>query len=421
MLNNNIQDTNTDHLRVNGKRLWNRLMAMAEIGATKKGGCNRQALTSLDKEGRKLFIQWCEDAGCTAKWDAIGNLFIRRSGMNNDLPAVMTGSHLDTQPTGGKFDGVYGVLAGLEVIESLNDHDLKTEHPIEIVAWTNEEGVRFSPAMMGSGVFSGVFDLHEMLAVTDKTNTTVEKALKDIDFVGSYETNEKQIKASFEVHIEQGPILEQEKKQIGVVLGIQGIRWYDLTIVGQPVHAGPTPMEYRRDPVKVVSKIVDQLFLLAEKYGPWARVTFGDINATPGSRNTVPETVTIAVDLRNPDQEALDQMDKEFRSIVTANIYQGMLSDIRDEWNLPAVEFDESCVESVESSVQMLGYSYKKMVSGAGHDSGYVSRVAPTSMIFVPCEEGISHNEAENAKPEDLEAGCNVLFHSMLKMAVGKK
>ena len=413
-----MSQANKENLRINGERLWSRLMAMAEIGATDKGGCNRQALTDLDQQGRELFMQWCDAAGCTAQWDAIGNLFIRRPGRNNDLPAVLTGSHLDTQPTGGKFDGVYGVLAGLEVIESLNDHQIETEHPIEVVAWTNEEGARFSPAMMGSGVFSGVFKLEDMLAVQDKAGISVKQALEQTGFSGTYNSQNKAIKAAFEVHIEQGPILEQEAKQIGVVSGIQGIRWYDLTITGQPVHAGPTPMEYRRDPFKALTTIIDDLYALAAEHGPWARVTFGDIQALPGARNTVPETVTIAVDLRNPDQAILDKMDAAFRALVEKHsTAHGLQAMIRDEWNLPAVTFAPACVEAVSSAVKGLGYSHMAMVSGAGHDSGYVAQVAPTSMIFVPCEEGISHNEAENATPDDLEAGCNVLFHAMLMMA----
>lgn len=393
-------------------------MTMATIGGTDKGGCNRQALTELDKQGRELFIAWCEAAGCTARFDAIGNLFIRRPGLNNDLPPVVTGSHLDTQPTGGKFDGVYGVLAGLEVIETLNDLSITTEHPLEVVAWTNEEGARFSPAMMGSGVFSGVFDLDETLAIQDKEGVTVKQALEHIGHAGCDSNRPTQIKAAFEVHIEQGPILEQEKKQIGVVTGIQGIRWYDLTLHGQPVHAGPTPMETRKDPFRALTAIINELYDLAREHGPWARATFGDIAAHPGARNTVPETVVLAVDLRHPEQATLDAMDQAFRVLTQrlANEF-GVQADIRDEWNLPAVKFAEECVDAVASAVTNLDYQHMMMVSGAGHDSGYVSAVAPTSMIFVPCEEGISHNEAENANPEDLEAGCNVLLHAMLRVS----
>ena len=405
-------------IRVDEDRLWQRLMEMAKIGASQKGGCNRQALTSVDQQGRALFIQWCEAAGCTVRWDTIGNIFARRPGHNNDLPAVITGSHLDTQPTGGKFDGVYGVLAGLEVIETLNDHQVETEHPLDVVVWTNEEGARFSPAMMGSGVFSNTFDLDETLKITDKAGISVGEALQLTGFSGCDSNRPTAIKASFEAHIEQGPILEAEQKQIGVVSGIQGMRWYDLSIHGQPVHAGPTPMETRRDPFMGLTAICDQLYQLAETHAPWARVNFGDIKALPGVRNTVPETLVLAVDLRHPDQAILDKMDSEFRAIAKQQAARFELTtEIRDEWNLPAVSFSKDCVTTVEAAVDELGYEYMPMFSGAGHDSGYIAKVAPTSMIFVPCEKGISHNEAENAKQEDLAAGCNVLLHSMLKMA----
>lgn len=404
--------------RINSDRLWSRLMAMAEIGVTEKGGCNRQALTELDKIGRDLFVQWCEQAGCSVQWDEVGNIFARRSGRNNDLSPVITGSHLDTQPTGGKFDGVYGVLAGLEVIESLNDQNIETEAPLEVVVWTNEEGARFSPAMLGSGVFTGVFDLESALAIQDKEGISVGEALKQIGYNGELKAQIKPIKAAFEAHIEQGPILENEDKQIGVLSGVQGMRWYDLTITGQPAHAGPTPMELRRDPFQGLSRIVQELYTLAEEFGPWFRVTFGDIKAEPGVRNTIPERLILAVDLRHPEQDKLDLIDARFREIAQRVCQQQNLkADIRDEWHSPAVAFDPNCVEAVQNATDQLGYSHMSMFSGAGHDSVYISKVAPTSMIFVPCEKGISHNEAENAKADDLAAGCNVLLNAMLTMA----
>ncbi|WP_288129016.1 Zn-dependent hydrolase [Microbulbifer sp.] len=410
--------TDLSKLRINGQRLWDSLMEMATIGATAKGGCNRQALTDLDKQGRDLFVQWCEDAGCSITIDEMGNIFARRAGNNGDLAPVLTGSHLDTQPTGGKFDGVYGVLAGLEVIRTLNDHNLDTEAPLEVAVWTNEEGARFSPAMIGSGVWSGNFDKEYAYARTDKEGKTFGEELERIGYQGEAPAKPRDLAAAFEVHIEQGPILEAEEKQIGVLSGVQGMYWYDLTLIGQPCHAGPSPMETRRDPFMGLHRILDQLYKLAEAHAPWARVTFGDIRAEPGSRNTVPEKLVLAVDLRHPDQQVLDTMDKSFREIAAGTAAElGLEHQIRDEWRSPAVRFDEKCVEAVRSSVAELGYSNKEMVSGAGHDSVYISRVAPTSMIFVPCEKGLSHNEAENAEPDDLEAGANVLLHAMLKMA----
>ncbi|MEH6576992.1 MAG: Zn-dependent hydrolase [Amphritea sp.] len=404
-------------LRINGTRLWSRLMAMAEIGATDKGGCNRQALTETDKAGRDLFIQWCENAGCTVQWDQIGNIFVRRPGRNNDLPPVITGSHLDTQPTGGKFDGVYGVLAGLEVIETLNDNQIETDAPVEVVVWTNEEGARFSPAMLGSGVFTGVFELDQALAIRDKQGISVGEALASINYSGSLKAQARPIKAAFEAHIEQGPILESENRQIGIVSGVQGMRWYDLTITGQPAHAGPTPMELRRDPFMGLTAIINKLYALADEFGPWFRVTFGDIKAEPGVRNTVPEKLIIAVDLRHPEQEKLDQIDTLFRQITEEECDRHNLNwHIHDEWHSPAVAFADICVDAVSNATRLLGYTNMSMFSGAGHDSVYVSRIAPTSMVFVPCEKGISHNEAENARSEDLEAGCNVLLNAIISV-----
>ena len=414
-----MNDKRFSEHRINGKRLWESLMKMAEIGGTPKGGCNRQALTDEDKQGRDLFVKWCRDAGCTIKVDQMGNIFARRAGKNDDLPAVIAGSHLDTQPTGGKFDGVYGVLSGLELIRSLNDAGVETEAPIEAVCWTNEEGARFSPAMIGSGVWAGEFDLEYGHSRSDKEGKNLGDELKRIGYLGDVQCKAAKIKAAFEVHIEQGPILENEKLQIGILTGVQGMRWYDLIIEGQPCHAGPTPMEVRRDPFMGLHRVLARLYKLAEDKAPWARVTFGDIKAEPGSRNTVPERLVVAVDLRHPDQQLLDKIDKAFRAIVEEECQAlNLTGKIRDEWISPAVKFDSNCVNAVQNAVDLLAYSHMQMVSGAGHDSVYVSRVAPTSMIFVPCEKGLSHNEAENAKLEDLEAGCNVLLHAVLDQSV---
>ena len=404
--------------RVNADRLWQSLMEMAAIGATEKGGCNRQALTDLDKQGRDLFRSWCEDAGCTVRIDKMGNMFARRAGSDDSLPAVIAGSHLDTQPTGGKFDGVYGVLAALEVIRSLNDVGVETRHPVEAVVWTNEEGARFAPAMIGSGVWSGEFDLEYGHSRCDKEGRSIGEELERIAYLGKEECAAPAIRAAFEVHIEQGPILEQEALQIGVLTGVQGMRWYDLIIEGQPCHAGPTPMEMRRDPFMALHRIVAHLYELVNEQAPWARITFGDIRAEPGSRNTVPERLVLSVDLRHPHEEILEQIDQSMRDMV-AQVCQSLdlRGEVNNEWLSPSVKFDQDCINAVQSAVDLLGYSHRQMVSGAGHDSVYVSRVAPTSMIFIPCEGGLSHNEAENASKEDIEAGANVLLHAMLERA----
>ena len=408
----------TKHIRINGQRLWDSLMVMAEIGATERGGCNRQALTDEDKLGRDLFANWCREAGCTVSVDEMGNMFARRPGSNTDAPPVLTGSHLDTQPTGGKFDGVYGVLAGLEVLRTLEEAGIETDAPLEVVVWTNEEGARFAPAMVGSGVWASEMQRDEVYAIEDKAGKRFGEELERIGYRGDLPAKPRPIRAAFEAHIEQGPILEAEALQIGILTGVQGARWYDLIIEGQPVHAGPTPMEGRRDPFRGVLPILEYCYELAEKYAPWGRATFGDIKAEPGSRNTVPERLIVNVDLRHPDPAVLDEMDRLFRTFVTkaceAKKLQGLVEEL---WHMPVTEFDPNCVDAVRRATAELGYSSMEMVSGAGHDALYVAKVAPTSMIFVPCKDGVSHNEAEDVKSEDLEAGCNVLLHAMLKMA----
>ncbi len=408
----------TTQLAINGERLWQSLMQLAEIGATPAGGCNRQALTDLDKQARDLFIQWCKDAGCSINIDAMGNIFAQRPGRNNHLPPVVTGSHIDTQPTGGKFDGVYGVLAGLEVIRSLNDHGIETDAPIEASVWTNEEGARFSPAMIGSGVWCGEFDLAYGHNRADKSGKTIGEELKRINYLGETPCEPRPIKGFIEVHIEQGPILEAEALQIGVVEGVQGMYWYDLTIHGTPVHAGPTPMHSRHDPFMVLPNIINDLYELIDQYSPNSRITFGDIKAEPGARNTVPEKITLAVDIRHPKQETLDELDKKFRDIVSAHCQKKHFNyDIRNEWRSPAVTFSEDCVSAITEATQKLQLNHKHMFSGAGHDSVYISRKVPTAMIFIPCKDGISHNEAEFATPEDIEAGANVLLNTIVSLA----
>ena len=331
-------------LKINGPRLWDSLMRMAQIGATEKGGCNRQALTDLDKEARNLWVQWVEEAGCAVDIDQMGNIFARRAGLNNELPAVMTGSHIDTQPTGGKFDGVYGVLAGLEVIRSLNDQNVQTNAPIEAAIWTNEEGARFSPAMVGSGVWCGEFSLDYGHNRADKNGKTIQQELQRIGFLGNKPCTPHPIRGFIELHIEQGPILENENVQIGVLHGVQGMNWYDLKIIGQPVHAGPTPMEDRCDPFIGLHAILQKMYAMATEYAPWSRATFGDIKALPGSRNTVPQKLILAVDLRHPDHAILAEMDRRLREIATEECeLAGLDCEIDVEWQSPAVTFDPDC------------------------------------------------------------------------------
>ena len=393
-------------------------MEMSRIGATPAGGCNRQALTDEDRDGRDLFCQWASDAGCHVEVDCMGNIFARRPGENPGKAPVIAGSHLDTQPTGGKFDGVYGVLAALEVIETLNDAKIQTVRPFEAVVWTNEEGARFSPAMIGSGVFSGEFDLEFGLSARDKGGTSIGEELQRIGYSGNRPCKAVPIHAAFEVHIEQGPILESAENTIGVVTGVQGMRWFDVILEGEPVHAGPTPMEVRRDPFRALHQIVSDLYRLTEENSPDARVTFGDIKAEPGARNTVPERVTLSVDLRHPVEARLDEIEAAFRQIVAhASTTAKVQGNVELEWRSPSVVFNADCIGAIRVATEALAYAHQDIVSGAGHDSVYISRIAPTAMIFVPCKGGISHNENESAEPEDLAAGANVLLHAVLDRA----
>ena len=406
------------NMNVKGDRLWDSLMEMAKIGATEKGGNCRLALTDLDKEGRDLFSSWCSDAGCTIKVDKMGNIFARREGAREDLPPVMTGSHLDTQPTGGKYDGVYGVLAGLEVIRTLNDFDVTTEHPVEVAVWTNEEGARFAPSMVASGVFAGAFDLDYGLSRADADGKTMGEELQRIGYAGTEEVGGREIKAFFEAHIEQGPILEQEEKTIGVVLGAQGQRWYEITITGQEAHAGPTPMGRRKDALVAAAQIIAEVNRIGLENQPFACATVGLIESRPNSRNTIPGQVFFTVDFRHPKDEILSKMDAELRAFATKTVTDGGFEMKFEEiWYSPPVEFDASCVTAVRSGSEAAGFSHMDIISGAGHDACYISRVAPTGMIFVPCENGISHNEAEEATPEDLAAGCNVLLRAIVDRA----
>ena len=402
-------------IRINSNRLWDRLMEMAKIGATPAGGCARLALTELDRQGRDLFCSWVKSAGCTITVDQMGNIWARREGRDPNAPPIVTGSHLDTQPTGGKFDGVYGVLAGLEVIETLNDHQIETEHPVEVVVWTNEEGVRFEPAMIGSGVYGGAFSLEDAHGTLDDEGISLGNALKSIGYDGEADCSPKDIKAAFEAHIEQGPILEAEGRQVGIVKGVQGMRWFKAHLTGQPVHAGPTPMSMRKDPMKALSKLLQELYRLTHDAGEHARVTFGDVSARPGATNTVPEIVTLSIDLRHPDEAVLSELEEQMRGFAAKIADEtGVAIGIEDVWKSPAVEFDQNCVAAVREATKQLEHPNFEMISGAGHDSVYLARVAPTSMIFVPCKDGISHNEAEYANQEDLSAGADVLLRAIL-------
>ena len=408
----------TEPTRIDGARLWSRLMDMAKIGATDAGGSNRQALSDEDAAGRELFEGWAEAAGCDLQRDRIGNLFARRPGADPSLPPVLTGSHLDTQPTGGKFDGVYGVLGGLEVIERLNDLNITTQAPVEVAVWTNEEGSRFQRSMMGSGVWSGHFGLEDTYEVTDIDGISVSDELQRLGWVGELPAEPRPLTGCIELHIEQGPILETEELEIGVVTGVQGLRWYDLELRGFPAHAGPTPMEGRQDPARVMGEILNRVYAMAAENAPWARATFAQFRSEPVSPNTVPSHLWCSLDMRHPDRATLDALDAGMRQIVSEEAERcGVEFSIDVGNDSPPVTFDSTVVDAIRTSVESLGMSYTDIVSGAGHDACYVAAHAPTAMIFVPCDDGLSHNEAENISEEQAERGASVLFGAILALA----
>ena len=405
-------------LRVNGTRLWDALMTLARIGGTAKGGVCRLALTDLDRQGRDLVVGWAREAGMSVTIDQIGNVFMRRPGRNNALPPIMTGSHIDTQPTGGKFDGNYGVLAGLEVVRTLNDAGIETEAPIEVAFWTNEEGSRFVPVMMGSGVFAKAFSLEHAYAAKDVDGLTVKDELQRIGYVGDEVPGQHPVGAYFEAHIEQGPVLEDADIPLGVVTGALGQRWYDVTVTGQEAHAGPTPMRLRRDALQAATGLMNEVVAIAMDEQPHARGTVGYVQVHPNSRNVIPGRVTFTVDLRHGDDGGLSRMDARLRAAAAALQADGRFTvDIVQTVYYPPAHFAPELVAAVRQGAERAGLAHMDIVSGAGHDAVYVARTAPAAMIFVPCKDGISHNEIEDAKPEHLAAGCNVLLHAMLAQA----
>lgn len=407
-----------NELRIDGARLWRSLMDLAAIGATEKGGVKRLALSDLDRQGRDLVVRWGREAGLAVTVDQIGNVFMRREGRNPALPPIVTGSHVDTQPTGGKFDGNYGVLAGLEVVRTLNERGIQTEAPIEVAFWTNEEGSRFVPVMMGSGVFCGAFSLETAYAARDVDGKTVREELERIGYLGDEVPGRHPIGAYFETHIEQGPVLEDADKVIGVVPAVMGLSWYDCTVTGMEAHAGPTPMGLRRDALQVATGIMQETVRIAHRYPPYGRGTVGMVQVFPNSRNVIPGQVRFSIDLRNVSEDLLNTMHEEMLAFVAKTRQDSGLSiEIERVSYYPPCPFHPDCVNAVRAATEKLGYSSMDVVSGAGHDAIYAARVAPSGMIFVPCKDGISHNEIEDARPDHLEAGCNVLLHAMLERA----
>ena len=402
-------------LKSNGQRLWASLMEIAEIGATAKGGNCRLALSDEDKAARELFMGWCRDAGMTLSFDAIGNLFARRAGLDDSLAPVVMGSHLDTQPKGGRFDGIYGVLSGLEVVRCLNEQGIQSQRPIEIAVWTNEEGARFTPAMFGSAVFTGSLPLQTALDACDADGISVARALDATGHVGE-QPFKRLFDAYFEAHIEQGPILEDNGIPVGVVTGGQAICWLDVQVHGQSAHAGTTPMKLRKDALFGVAQMASELEALAEDFAPKGLVTIGQLAIAKSSRNTIAGTVNFTVDLRHHEDQHIASMEQQvrrrFQQVADA---RGLSLNIQRHWLSPATPFDSDCVAAIRRAVEALGYPHQDIVSGAGHDAILLARHCPTTMVFIPCVGGLSHNEAEDVYPEDARMGCDVLLNAVVE------
>ena len=406
------------NLHINGERLWDSLMDMAKIGPGIAGGNNRQTLTDEDAEGRALFQRWCEAEGCTMGLDSMGNMFATRAGTDPEALPVYVGSHLDTQPTGGKYDGILGVLGGLEIIRTLNETGIKTRHPIVVTNWTNEEGTRFAPAMLSSGVFAGVLDQDWAYDRTDAEGKRFGDELERIGWKGEEKVGARKMHAFFELHIEQGPILQEEGVDIGVVTHGQGLRWIQFTVTGKESHTGSTPMRMRRNAGRGLAQITELVHETAMAHQPNAVGAIGHIDVYPNSRNIIPGRVVFTVDFRSHVLETLEAMVKRVTDEAPA-ICAALGCEV--EWEIVGAfdppAFDEGCVAAVRGAAERLGYSHMDIVSGAGHDACWINKVAPTSMVMCPCVDGLSHNEAEEISPEWAEKGANVLFHAVVETA----
>ena len=408
----------TSNMRINGERLWDSLMEMALIGPGVAGGNNRQTLTDEDAEGRRLFERWCTEAGLSMGVDKMGTMFARREGTDPDALPVYVGSHLDTQPTGGKYDGVLGVLSGLEIMRQLNDMNIKTRHPIVVVNFTNEEGTRFAPAMVASGVFAGMHTLDWAYDRKDAEGVRLGDELQRIGYLGEEEVGARKMHAFFELHIEQGPILENENKDIGVVTHGQGLKWLETTVIGKESHTGSTPMPMRVNAglgMARMTLLVDQIAL---SHAPYAVGAIGQCNVYPNSRNIIPGKAVFTVDFRHPEKGIIADMEERYRAGAQQIAEEiGLELSIEEVGGFDPVEFDPDCVTAVRNAAERLGYSHRNLVSGAGHDACWINRVAPTAMVMCPCVDGLSHNEAEEISPEWATAGANVLFHAVVETA----
>lgn len=406
------------NLRINADRLWDSIMEMAKIGPGVAGGNNRQTLTDEDAEGRRLFQKWSEEAGLEMGVDEMGTMFARREGTDPDALPVYVGSHLDTQPTGGKYDGVLGVLGGLELVRTLNDLGIRTKHPIVVTNWTNEEGTRFAPAMLASGVFAGVHDRDWAYDRQDSKGKRFGDELERIGWKGDEPVGQRKMKAFFELHIEQGPILEDEGIDIGVVTHGQGLKWLQVTLTGKESHTGSTPMPKRRNAGLGMARVTELVHEVAMDYQPDAVGAIGHMEVYPNSRNIIAGRTVFTIDIRSPDKETLDEMDARIRegiALICEALDIGY--EIEQVGHFDPVTFNEDCVKAIRDAADRLGYTHRNIVSGAGHDACWINRVAPTAMVMCPCVDGLSHNEAEEISKDWAAAGANVLFHAVVETA----
>jgi N-carbamoyl-L-amino-acid hydrolase len=407
-----------ENLRINGDRLWDSIHEMAKIGPGVAGGNNRQTLTDEDAEGRRLFQTWCEDAGLEMGVDEMGTMFAMRKGEDAEALPIYVGSHLDTQPTGGRYDGVLGVLSGLEIIRTLNDMGIKTKHPIVVTNWTNEEGTRFAPAMVASGVFAGVHELEWAYDRKDAKGLSFGDELERIGWKGPEKVGARKMHAFFELHIEQGPILEAEGKDIGVVTHGQGLSWTQVTVTGRESHTGSTPMPMRKNAGLGMARILELVDEIAWSHKPNAVGAAGHIDVYPNSRNVIPGKVVFTVDFRSPDLAVIQDMEKRLAEGVKKICDEmGLGVEMEKVGGFDPVTFDDACVKAVREAAERLGYSHRDIISGAGHDACWIARVAPTAMIMCPCVDGLSHNEAEEISKEWAAAGADVLFHAVVETA----
>ena len=405
-------------LQINADRLWDTIMEMAKIDATEKGGNCRLALSDGDKQGRDLFVSWCEAAGMTCTADKMGNIFARRPGRDAGAKPVSTGSHLDTQPTGGKYDGVLGVLGGLEILRTLNDLDIRTRHPIVVTNWTNEEGTRFAPAMLASGVFAGVHAQDWAYDREDHDGKKFGDELARIGWKGEEEVGARKMHAFFELHIEPGPILEAEGKDIGVVTHGQGLSWTQVTVTGKESHTGSTPMPMRKNAGLGMARILDKVDEIAWSHKPDAVGAAGHIEVFPNSRNVIPGKAVFTVDFRSPELAVIEDMEARLRKEAQAICDEmGLEVAFEKVGGFDPVTFDEGCVTAVRAAAERLGYSHRDIISGAGHDACWINRVAPTAMVMCPCVDGLSHNEAEEISKAWAKAGADVLLHAVVETA----